>query len=515
MVAGVEALRLEKIVKAYGATLALGGASLSVASGEVHALLGENGAGKSTTVKLLSGLVRPSLGTVRLFGQAVEMARPSDAHRLGVQTAFQEISLVPDLTVVDNMLMPAAPVGVAGLRRQREGLRAVSAHLERLGLGRIDPRSEVRDLDLPERQKIEIARAVFREPRILLLDEPTSALSGRDIDWLGGLIARLKSDGVTTIFISHRMAEVRRFCDRLTVLRNGRDVGTADVGDITDEAVIRMIIGRSLEATFPPRPPRQRRRPDAVPLLAGQGLTTDGKLRGASFDLWPGEILGVAGLQGMGQQDLFHACFGLTHLTSGRILVDGRPIALASPKDAIRPNVGISLVPEDRKTEGLFLGRDGRFNVSLPVLDRFSRAGFVDTRAEGAAVSRALAQVDIDPRALYTNAGAFSGGNQQKIAIAKWIMTGCRVLLMFDPTRGIDVGTKHQLYGMMRDFAEAGGAVLLYSTEMTELVNLCDRVMVMYDGAVVDAVAGDDIDEERMMRGALGGVAAPAGRATA
>ena len=502
-----EALRLDKVVKAYGPTLALGGASLAVRAGEVHALLGENGAGKSTTVKLLSGLVRPSLGTIRVFGAPVRLDRPRDAHALGIHTAFQEISLVRDLTVADNMLLPDAPVGFGGLLRRRQGLRAVADHLARLGLGDIDPRAEVGGLDLPQRQKIEIARAVFRRPRILLLDEPTSALAGADIDWLAGLVADLKAEGVTTIFISHRMAEVRRFCDRLTVLRNGKDVGTADVAEVSDEALVRMIIGRSLDATFPPRPARRARAQGTAPVLSGEGLATGGRLRDASFALWPGEILGVAGLQGMGQQDLFHACFGLAPLTAGTLRVDGAPVTLASPSDAIRPNIGISLVPEERKTEGLFLKRDGRFNVSLPVLGRFARAGFVDRRAEGAAVARALDSVEVDPRALYTEAGAFSGGNQQKIAIAKWLLTGGRVLLMFDPTRGIDVGTKHQLYLMMRDFAAAGGAVLFYSTEITELVNLCDRVLVLYGGAVVDEIEGAALDEERIMAAALGGAA--------
>lgn len=500
-----DALRLENIVKTYGATKALGGASFSVRSGEVHALLGENGAGKSTAVKLLSGLVRPSSGSIEVFGQKVEMTRPVDAHRLGVQTAFQEISLVPDLTIAENMLLPYAPRTALGVLRRRRGEEEVEAHLQRIGLAEIDIRAETHTFDLSQRQKIEIARAVFRKPRILLLDEPTSALSGDDIDWLGDIIGQLKRDGVTTIFISHRMAEVRRFCDRLTILRNGRDTGTSDVASVSDDDVIKLIIGRSLDATFPQRPEPSNRPSDAVPVLSGRNLCTDGKLLKVDFDLWPGEILGVAALQGMGQQELFHACFGLARLTDGTLAVDGRPATLASPSDAIRANIGISLVPEERKTEGLFLRQDGRFNVSLPVLDRFSRFGLVDRGAESRAVARVLDQVEVHPRAAFTEAGAFSGGNQQKIAIAKWLITGGRVLLMFDPTRGIDVGTKHQLYVMMRDFASAGGSVLFYSTEIMELANLCDRVMVMYGGSVVDELRGEAIEEERIMRSALGG----------
>ena len=503
MDAAPEALRVERIVKAFGATVALAGMSFAVREGEVHALLGENGAGKSTTVKMLSGLLQPDEGSISLFRQPVRLAQPLDAQRHGVQTAFQEMTLVRDLTVAENMLLPNAPTGFLGQLRQRQGERLVSEHLASLGLDDIDPRAEIRDLELPVRQKIEIARAIFRKPRILLLDEPTSSLSGRDIDWLGELIAGVTRSGVTVVFISHRMPEVRRFCDRLTVLRNGKEVGTAAVDEISDDEVVRMIIGRSLAATFPPKPtPRPQR--GQLPFLEVRDLTTSGRLAGASFSLWPGEILGVAALQGMGQQQLFLACFGMAPVTQGQILVDGKEVTLASPQDAIRANIGISLVPEDRKTEGLFLKMDGRSNVALPVIDRFTRGGLIDRDAEKAAVSEVFEQVEVAPRALYTPVGAFSGGNQQKIAIGKWLLAGSRTLLMFDPTRGVDVGTKHQLYLLMRSFADAGGAILFYSTEIAELVNLCDRVLVMYGGRIVTTLESDGIEEEAIMRVALG-----------
>ncbi len=489
------ALRAEGIVKAFGATVALDTMSFAVRVGEVHALLGENGAGKSTTVKMLSGLVRPDKGSLELFGSRVRLAGPLDAQRHGVQTAFQEMTLVRDLTVADNMLLPRAPTGPFGQRRRRQGERMVAEHLASLDLSGIDPRAEIRDLDLPVRQKIEIARAVFRRPRILLLDEPTSALSGRDIDWLGALIARLAQEGVTIVFISHRLPEVRRFCDRLTVLRNGRDVG--------DDEVVRMIIGRSLAAAFPPRP-AARRLPPASPALEARGIASGDRLLDASFTLSAGEILGVAALQGMGQQQLFLSCFGMLPLRRGEIRVDGSRVTLASPRDAIRADIGISLVPEDRKTEGLFLRLDGRSNVSLPVIGRFARAGLIDTTAESAAVARVLDQVEVARRALYTTAGEFSGGNQQKLAIAKWLLAGSRTLLMFDPTRGVDIGTKHQLYVLMRAFADAGGAILFHSTETAELVNLCDRVLVMYGGRILEELVGEAIAEERIMRPALG-----------
>jgi ribose transport system ATP-binding protein len=495
------ALQVRSLTKAFGATVALDQASFGATAGEVHALLGENGAGKSTMVKLLSGLIIPDSGEIELFGKRVGLHAPADAHRQGVQTAFQELTLVRDLTVIENLLLPNAPRGMFGQLRRREGERLVAAHLASLGLSEIDPRAEIRDLELSTRQKLEIARALFRNPRILLLDEPTSTLSGRDIDWLGVQIARLRQAGVTIVFITHRLREVRRFCHRLTVLRNGRSIGTADVSAVSDDEVIRMIIGRSLASTFPARSDVPR---DSAVVLEARELTTAGKLRGASFALHRGEILGIAGLQGMGQQELFLSCFGMTRLIEGTLAVDGREVVLASPRDAIRRRIGISLVPEDRKAEGLFLKLSGRFNVALPVIHRFTRLGVIDTGAETDAVARTLEQVEVQSRALYLPASAFSGGNQQKLVIAKWLLAGSRVLLLFDPTRGVDVGTKHQIYLLMRAFADAGGSILFYSTEIPEIVNMCDRVLTIYQGSVVAELSGGAIEEETIMRAALG-----------
>jgi ribose transport system ATP-binding protein len=496
------AISARDIRKSYGATVALDGASFAVAPGTVHALLGENGAGKSTLVKILSGLVQPDSGTIELFGTACRIDSPRAAQRLGLQAAFQEMTQIRDLTVAQNMLLPDEPVARWGGVRRREAEQRVAAHLDRLHLGDIDPRAEIRDLDLPVRQKLEIARAVFRNPRVLVLDEPTSTLSGRDIDWLGHIIADTKASGASVIFISHRMPEVNAFCESLTVLRNGRDVGSARVGELPEDEIVRMIIGRSLTATFP----RLGRtvRPGAVPALAAAGLSVAGRLQDASFALAPGEVLGVAGLQGMGQLELFLGCFGAVPLDRGHIAVNGCRVRLMSPRDAVRARIGISLIPEDRKTEGLFLKLDGRRNTSLPVLSRFTRLGLIDDAAETAAVQGVMDIVQVHQRAMYTRVGAFSGGNQQKIAIAKWLLAGSRVMLMYDPTRGVDVGTKHEIYLLIHEFAEAGGSVLLFSTEIPELVNLCHRVLVMYNGRVVREIPAEALDEEAIIRAALG-----------
>jgi ribose transport system ATP-binding protein len=501
----LEALRMEEVTKTYEATIALDKASFSVRSGEVHGLLGENGAGKSTTIKLLSGLIRPDSGSVKIFNREALLRSPNQAHRMGVQTVFQEISLVRDLTVLENLLLPKAPIFATGQINRRLGRRLVAEHFARIGLYGIELAEVVRNLDLSQRQKVEIARALFRRPKILLLDEPTSALSGKDIDWLHGIVANCKAEGITVIFISHRIGEVRLFCDRMTVLRNGKDVGTSDVAAISDQEVIRLIIGRSLAATFPPKPAHKSDSRDGVPAFSVSGLTTAGKLRGASFDIWPGEILGVAALQGMGQRELFNVCFGMTFLRSGTIRIDGQAVTLSSPRAAIRANVGISFVPEDRKTESLFLKLDGKFNVTLPVITRYSRFGFIDRKLETVAAAKILDEVEVQPKALSTRAGSLSGGNQQKLAIAKWLLAGSRIFLMFDPTRGVDVGTKHQLYLLMRSLTSTGASILFYSTEIAELVNLCDRVLVMYGGRIVTEFRDDAIDEKQIMSAALGG----------
>ena len=500
--ASTVAVSLNLISKSFGATLALDNVSFDIQAGSVHALLGENGAGKSTLVKLLSGLIEPDRGTIQLLGQPVRLPQPRRAHRYGIQTAFQEMTLVGDLTVLENMLLAYAPVNALGLIDRRGGERAVSAHFAELGMADIDLYDEVRELDLAVQQKIEIARAIFRRPKILLLDEPTSSLSGRDVDWLGDIIQTLKASGVTTVFISHRIPEVRMFCDTLTVLRNGQHIVTDAVTEHSDEAVIRMIAGRSIVQAFPPRPPDAGRFGPEV--LGAEQLAVGSKLHDVSFSLRQGEILGVAGLQGMGQLELFLGCYGMSELRAGQLRVDGQPVAINSPRDAIHPAISMGLLPEDRKTEALFQKLSGLHNASLPVIDRFARFGLINQPREREAVSRVFDQVEVDHRAIWTRVGAFSGGNQQKIAIAKWLLAESRMLLLYDPTRGIDIGTKHELYLLMRAYVEAGGALLFFSSEIPELVHMADRVLVFYRGRVMTEIAPPALTEEAIVRAALG-----------
>jgi len=496
------AISVSGVRKAYGPTVALDDVSVHVGQGTVHALLGENGAGKSTLVKLLSGLVSPDKGEITILGNKVELHSPLAAQHLGVQTAFQEMTLLRNLTVLDNMLIPRTTVGPVGMIRRANARRDVYRHFEEIGLNGIDLDDEVGELDLAVRQKIEIARAIYRNPKVLLLDEPTSALSGPDVDWMSSVIQRERSRGTTVIFISHRLREVRDYCDELTILRGGKHIASGHVKDYADEDVVRMIAGRSLIHSFPPRSKVKHAIGEEV--LGGRNVATDGKLHDATFSLRAGEILGIAGLQGMGQHELFMATFGDRPLTRGHLIVRGEKVVFSSSRDAISAGIGISLVPEERKTEGLFLHLSGTHNATIPIVERFARFGLIDRVKESDAVRRVFKQVNVAERAEWMPVESFSGGNQQKIAIAKWLLTEARVLLVYDPTRGIDVGTKNEIYQLLRAYAEAGGAVLFYSTEIPELVHLSDRTLVFYAGTIAAELSGDDLTEENILAVALG-----------
>lgn len=492
------ALRLSDVSKNYGPIKALSDVSLAITRGRVHALLGENGAGKSTTVKLLSGLIVPTKGTIEIFGQQARLASPRSAQAAGIQTAFQEMTLLPDLSVFDNMMLPYSTTNRTGMLKRGALRQQLERHFAELDFP-ISLDLPVNRFNLALQQKLEIARALFRRPQILLLDEPTSTLTASDVNWLGDIIGKLKARGVTIIFISHRMKEVREFCDDLSILRNGHHVATRSADAFSDTEVVESIVGRSISQVYPKK---------QLPLTDESVLTLKNvhtsRLNDINIDLKKGEILGVAALQGMGQLDLFQLCFGIEQPDSGTLLLDGQPLVLLSPVDAIRPNIGIGFVPEDRKTEGLLLNQSGLKNTSLPVLSRFSTYGTLNEINEAQSAANVFTRIELDRRALWMDAASFSGGNQQKIVIAKWLLARSRILLLFDPTRGIDVGTKHELYELIADFAALGGSVLFYSTEIPEVVNLCHRVHVMYKGEIRETVVGSDIGETRIMDVAMG-----------
>ena len=496
------AVVVEGLSKRFDATLALDDVSLVIDAGEVRAIVGENGAGKSTFVKILSGLVRPDSGRVRIRHSLLSFGSPKRAHAAGVQTAFQELTLLENLTVTQNMLLPYEPTWL-GLQVDRRTSRTrVRQQLEALEITGIDPDAIVGELDLPSRQKLEIAKATVRQPSVLLLDEPTSTLPVADVEWLRRQIEKLKRAGVTIVFISHRMPEVRQLCDSVTVLRNGRHVGSYRMGDVTDEDMVRLMIGRSISAIYPPHGELPLR-DDAAPAFEVKDLTIAGHVSGLSFSMRKGEVVGVAALQGMGQRALFEALFGALRVDQGTICRYGRTVTLISPVSALA--AGIGLVPEDRKTEGLFLRLSGATNASLPILDRFAHLGWINSRAEAASVDAVFARLNVPPRALYQPVYSFSGGNQQKIVLAKALLSESEVLLLFDPTRGVDIGTKHEIYVLVRDLAASGKTILFYSTEIPEIVGLCDRALVLYRGRLAADLPREGLNEENILTAALGG----------
>ncbi len=494
----VPILQVNELSKRYGATTALDDVSFELKAGEVCGLLGENGAGKSTLVKVLSGVVTPGTGTIRLNGAAFSPASILDANRRGTSTAFQELSLVPSLSVAVNLALPHPDRNVLGLVSQGVLKRRAEELLERYGVPEIRPTDVVGELPLGIRQRVEIVRALARQPSVLLLDEPTSALSDRE--WLFGLIDRVLRDGVSILYISHKLDEIRRLCRRCIILRNGRKVLDSDVATMSDDDIFTSMAGRSVVETFTRR--ASAIRDGAAPRLLVEGLSGPG-LNGVGFSLAPGECLGVAGLEGHGQSALFKTLVGLSPASGGSVVLDGVPAAIRSPRDA--RHRGMVLVPEDRKSEGIFSDLSTLANISLPVIGTLSRGGLVDHRAEQRAAAVVTPAVDLPERYLPRSINALSGGNQQKAILARALITGARCLLLFDPTRGVDVGAKQSIYAMMAKFLESGGAILFYSTELDELVHLCDRCLVLYRQRLAGEVRDADLTQAGILSLASGG----------
>ena len=487
------------IDKRFGGVVALDGADFACEAGEIHALLGENGAGKSTMVKALCGVHPPDAGTMVYGGETVTFRRPADAVAAGIVPVFQELSLVPDLTVAENLHLGEEPRNRLGLIDGKRMHRDAAALLTRLGFAGIDPGAVIRDLSLADRQLIEIAKALRRGPRVLILDEATSALNRRQVQQVFAVVRRLRDEGVAVVFISHRMDEVRALCDKATIFRDGEDVGTVDVAIARDDEIVRMMIGRTLRETFPPR----RQRPDVEePLLEVRALGWGDRLRDVTFTVHKGEILGLSGLEGQGQGDLLFALFGVYAGVSGEVSVDGKAIRLGGPADAMA--AGLALVPEDRKTQGLILPLPVDENVTLATLPDVSRNGVMSPAAVAAATRAMRDRLAIRMASPAAPVRFLSGGNQQKVAIAKWLLTDAAVLLLYDPTRGIDVGAKQEIYELMRRLAATGHGLLFFSTDLAEIVGLCDRALVMYEGAIARELAGPLLTEANLVSAAVG-----------
>ena len=491
---------MQGVSKRYGGVRALQDAQLAIEAGRIHAVLGENGAGKSTLIKIMAGVVAPDEGRMLLDGQPVAFTSPAAANDAGIACIFQELSLIPDLSVADNIAISNPPrrFGLIDRRAQR---RMAEEALSRAGADNIHPSALVKDLPLSRRQMVEIAKALARKPRILILDEATSALTAADVTKVYGVLKRLRAEGLALVYISHRMHEITELADECTVFCNGRSVASFAAGTKTDNEIVELMIGREYNAAFPPRTARTAS--DAAPLLEVRHLGWTDRLTNISLRLSAGEVIGLGGLDGQGQRELLLALFGVLLGTTGEVLIDGRPVAITGPHVAKGREIGMALIPEDRKTEGLMLPMSVRDNLSFAALDTLSGWGVIDKAAERDAVARIVRLLGVRTDGTDMPAGSLSGGNQQKLVIGKWLMMAPRILLLNDPTRGIDVGTKQEMYQLLRQLADAGAAVLFYSTDYDELVGCCDRVLVMYDGAIRRELIGAEITERALVSSAL------------
>jgi ribose transport system ATP-binding protein len=499
---GAESLfRMNGISKRYGGVRALERAELAVEPGRIHAILGENGAGKSTLIKIMAGVVSADEGRMVLKGEDVTFPSPAAANRAGIACIFQELSLIPDLSVADNIVISDPPqrFGMIDRKSQR---RVAEEALARAGASDIHPAALVKDLPLSRRQMVEIAKALARTPQILILDEATSALTAADVGKIFQVLRRLRDDGMALLYISHRMNEIAELADTCTVFRNGRNVATYANGTKSDTEVVEMMIGREYSNVFPPKT-RFAASGGRAPLLECRDLSWAGRLKDISLKIDAGEVVGLGGLDGQGQRELLLAFFGVLSGLSGDVLVDGKPVRIASPAAAKKAGIDMALIPEDRKTEGLMLPMSVRDNLSFAALDLLSRGSVIDTAAEDRRNEDMVALLGIRTAGLDIPVGALSGGNQQKVVIAKWLMRRPRIILLNDPTRGIDVGTKQEIYGLLRKLAEGGAGILFYSTDYDELIGCCDRVLVLYDGAIKRELAGEEITEHALIASAL------------
>lgn len=493
----------ERITKTFPGVAALTEVSFSVRRGECHALLGENGAGKSTLGKLLAGLYRPDGGRIVLDGRAVHFHSARDALQAGVGIVHQELVFCPNLSVAENLCLHDLPRRGLWLDR-RELYRQAEQRLAQIGL-EIDVRQPISSLSIGQEQMVQIAAAVGLGARVLVFDEPTSSLGRGEVERLFALIRRLQRDGVTIIYVSHRLEEVFELCQTVTVLRDGRHIATRPIETVNHDELVKLMVGRSVEHYSPP--PFSTR--SAIPRLRLRNLHSPGRFSEIDLEVQPGEIVGLAGLVGAGRTEITEAIYGLDPHAHGTIEIDGRAVTIRSPRDA--QSLGIGLIPEDRKRHGLVLSMNVRENMSLPVLDRFARfAGRASRTAETRFAEESSRRLSIRTPTVETAVNSLSGGNQQKVVFAKGLAADCRILLIDEPTRGVDVGAKREIHELIGHLAGQGVAILLVSSDLPELLALAHRVVVLRAGSIVASLDRRDADPETVLRHMTGLAAASA-----
>jgi ribose transport system ATP-binding protein len=489
-------IRMEGISKRYGAAFALRDVGFMAGSGEIHALIGENGAGKSTLVRVLSGAVPADAGAMQVDGVAYHPRSPHDARDQGIRAVHQEFSLVPQLSVAENLLLGELPTLAPGIVDWATAHREAGESLAALDFEGIDTHLRVNHLGVSQRQMVEIAKALRGTPRLIILDEPSAVLSNKELERLFAVLRAFRKDGGTVVYVSHRLDEVLRISDRITVLKDGERVGTVETAAVGEQELIRMMVGRPLSEIYP-----ARQRPPVSELLTLEGLS------GPGFDhvdlaLGTGEVVGLFGLVGAGRTELARAIFGAARLSSGGMSLDARPYRPRSPADALR--AGVAMLGEERGRDGLVMPASVLDNLTLASLGQLSRFGVIRRRQQKEAASGQVEGLDIRPPALGRTVRMLSGGNQQKVVFGKWLIRGARVQILDEPTRGVDVATKVQIYQIIADLADRGLAVLLISSDLPEIIGMSDRIIVMRHGRVAGEVAAAEATEERLLAIASG-----------
>ena len=496
-------LQASSITKQFPGTLALDNVQLDLQAGEIHAVVGENGAGKSTLMKILSGVYTPDAGSIHFEGAPLTISNPHDALMHGIAIVHQELSLVPALTVAENIYPGRLPTNAIGFVKYGELFRSAAAILESINLD-INPRTPVSELSIAKQQLVEIGKALSMDTKVLILDEPTSALTEREVDILFDLLRRLAAKGVGILYISHKLDEIFALTNRITVLRDGKYIGTVNTADVTTEDIIRMMVGRELGHMYP-----AKGRGDRTPLLEVREMRLPGQSTSSTFTLSAGEIVGFAGLIGSGRTELARAIFGADGRDAGELLLEGQPVSIASPGDAIKHHIGY--LPEDRKAAGLFLDMSVKMNIDAANRPAVTSEGFISPSKERALAEEYVRQLSIMTAGVEQEVRRLSGGNQQKVLVAKWLAIKPKVLIVDEPTRGVDVGAKSEIHHLMRQLAESGVAVMMISSELTEILGMSERVMVMHEGTIVAEIPGAEATEEKIMAYASGQrVAAPA-----
>ena len=496
-------LSVRGIEKSFAGVQALRGVDLDVLPGEVHCLLGQNGAGKSTLIKTLAGVHEPDAGEIRWNGEPIAITSPQAAIDYGIATMYQELDVVDDLTVAENIFL-GHELARGGVTRRRDAARETRRLLERLGHGGISPHAEVGSLSAAGKQIVSMARALSHDIRLIVMDEPSAVLDAEEVRNLFHVVRELTAQGIAVIYITHRLEEIRAIGDRITVLKDGRSTASnLSVADTPTADLIRHMTGRTVENVFPPATPIA---PDAPVLLEVERLGLAGVFEGVSFSVRAGEIVGLAGLVGSGRSEILETIYGARRATAGTVKRDGRPLPRGSVTAAVKAGMGLS--PEERKSQGLVLDEPIFRNITLSTFPRIARRGVLDERAERRVAREQMDALELRPADPDRPAATLSGGNQQKILLARWLVEGSRVLLLDEPTRGVDVGARAEIYALIRRLAASGTAIVIVSSEIPEVLGLADTVLVIGDGRVLDRLPASDIDEHGVLDLVMKGAAA-------